>query len=64
MQNLILINMRNNEIIEVGEFFHGFKYKGETRCDLYPRFSPDKKYAFFDSVFSGRRQLYKMELSL
>jgi Tol biopolymer transport system component len=64
MQNLILVNIGKNEIMEAGEFFHGFKYKGETRCDLHPRFSPDGRSIFFDSVFSGKRKLYKMEVSL
>lgn len=63
MQHLILCNWKTGEVKELGEFFHGFKYSGETRCDLHPRFSPDGKYIFFDSVFTGKRQLYRMELT-
>ncbi|MCL2845037.1 MAG: glycosyltransferase family 2 protein [Chitinivibrionia bacterium] len=58
MQHLFLFNLKTSEEKELGEFFHGLKYSGETRCDLHPRFSPDGKYVFFDSVYSGKRQLY------
>ena len=34
----------------------------ETRCDLHPRMSHCNRFVFFDSVFSGKRQLYRMEL--
>jgi len=62
MQHLILGNFKTGEVREIGEFFHGFEYDGESRCDLHPRFSLDGKSVFFDSVFSGKRQLYKMDL--
>lgn len=62
MQHLLLCNWKTGEVKEIGEFFHGFDFKGECRCDLHPRFSPDGKAVYFDSVFSGKRQLYRMEL--
>lgn len=62
MQHLLLCNWKTGEVKELGEFFHGFEFDGESRCDLHPRFSPDGKAVFFDSVFSGKRQLYRMEL--
>jgi hypothetical protein len=64
MQHLILLNWKTGEMKELGEFFHGLKYSGETRCDLHPRFSPNGKNVFFDSVFSGKRQLYQMEINI
>lgn len=62
MQHLILGNWKTGEVKEIGEFFHGFEFQGESRCDLHPRFSPDGKAVYFDSVFSGKRQLYRMDL--
>lgn len=50
----------NDEIL--GEFFHGFNYSLESRCDLHPRISSDGKFVFFDSVFSGERKLYRLHL--
>ena len=62
MQHLILCNWKTGAVTEIGEFFHGFEFSDESRCDLHPRFSSDGKAVYFDSVFSGRRQLYRMEL--
>ena len=63
MQHLLWCNWKTGEVKEVGEFFHGFQFNGESRCDLHPRLSLDGKCVYFDSVFTGKRQLYKMDLS-
>jgi hypothetical protein len=62
MQHLLLCNWKTGEVKEIGEFFHSFEFQGECRCDLHPRFSPDGRAVYFDSVFSGKRQLYRMGL--
>lgn len=62
MQHLNLVNWKQHQVIKLGEFFHGFEYNNQTRCDLHPRFSYCGKKVYFDSVFSGRRKLYEMEL--
>jgi hypothetical protein len=62
MQHLTLNNLETGKSINLGEFFHGFKYNGETRCDLHPRFSHDGKKVFFDSVFDGNRNMYMLNL--
>lgn len=62
MQHLFLCNLKTGEVKEVGEFFHGFEFSSQSRCDLHPRLSKDGRAVYFDSVFSGKRQLYKMEL--
>jgi hypothetical protein len=46
----------------LGEFFHGFKFSGEARCDLHPRFSPDGQTVFFDAVYGDVRRLYQMHI--
>lgn len=63
MQTLILCNLKTGDVRELGEFFHDFRFQGEMRCDLHPRFSFDGNAVYFDSVFTGQRQLYRMELS-
>jgi hypothetical protein len=62
MQHLNLVNWKTGEVIRLGEFFHDFEYDGETRCDLHPRFSCCGNKVYFDSVFSGKRKLYEMDL--
>lgn len=64
MQQLILCNWKTGEIRQEGEFFHGFKYKNEMRCDLHPRLTLSEQCIFFDSVFSGSRKLYSMDVDL
>lgn len=64
MQQLNLVNWKNNEVKFLGEFFHGFQYNGECRCDLHPRLSPCGKKVYFDSVYSGKRKLYEMEIDV
>lgn|SRR5690554_6940337 len=64
MQQLMLCNWRTGEVKKLGEFFHGFEFEGESRCDLHPRFSMDGKKVFFDSVFTGKRQLYSMDVNI
>jgi hypothetical protein len=64
MQRLILANWKTGEYRELGKFLHSFKYSGETRCDLHPRFSLDGKSIFFDSVFTNKRYLYKIDVPL
>lgn len=61
MKELFLFNLESNELLKLGEFCESLKYYGETRCDLHPRFSPDGKKVFFDSVHSGKRFMYLLE---
>jgi len=62
MQHLLLCNWKTGRVENIGEFYHGFDFKGETRCDLHPRLSEDGRKVFFDSVFNGQRQLYSISL--
>ena len=63
MQTLLKIDLATNETEIIGEFFHDFKHSGESRCDLHPRFSPDGSSVYIDSIFTGTRSLYKINLS-
>lgn len=62
-QALYLTRKNSDKEINLGEFFHGFNFSGETRCDLHPRFSSCGDYVYFDSVFSGKRKLYFLDIS-
>jgi len=58
MKELLLYDFNSNELRSIGEFYEPFNYYGQTRCDLHPRISYDKKYFFIDSVHDGERHLY------
>ena len=62
MKSLYLYDIEEDKLKKIGEFFESFDFYSETRCDLHPRFSYDGRKVFFDSVHSGKRQLYMMEI--
>ena len=59
---LFLYDLDSRKLEELGGFFEGLKFDGETRCDLHPRFGCNGERVFFDSVHEGRRKLYAMDL--
>lgn len=63
MQRLTLFNFKTRQVLPLLEVFQSTSYRGESRCDLHPRFSPDGKRAYFDSVFNGTRQLCYLDLA-
>lgn len=63
MKKLLLYDLVSGSLDELGEFYESFKFYGEIRCDLHPRFSPDGTKVFFDSVHDGRRGLYMIDLN-
>ena len=62
MQHLFKASLTTGDVQEIGQFFQPFEFRGETRCDLHPRVSPDGSKVFFDSVFNGKRKLYVLQL--
>lgn len=58
---LIIYDTENNKKYDIARLFAPFKYHGEVRCDLHPRWSRDGKDICFDSVHEGERQLYIIE---
>jgi len=64
IKTLYLLNMLTKKKIEIAQFYESFKFKGETRCDLHPRWSPKGKYIFVDSVHeSNSRGLFFLKLN-
>jgi hypothetical protein len=63
LQHLRLLDLDTGSVEHVGAFFHGFRYAGPQRCDLHPRFSPDGRTVFLDSVHDGQRRLYCIDLA-
>ena len=62
MKKLYVYDLDVNKVIFIAEFFESLNFYNQTRCDLHPRFNADSSVIYFDSVHSGKRKLYKIEL--
>ncbi len=56
--SLYLYDLINEKKYIVGEFYQPFKYKGEIRIDLHPKWSKNGHFISIDSGHNGRRCLY------
>lgn len=64
IKKLFKYNLKTKEIEEIAEFFESFKFYGETRCDLHPRWGRNNKTIYVDSVHDdNKRKLYKISLN-
>jgi dipeptidyl aminopeptidase/acylaminoacyl peptidase len=63
-QPLYLYEVATGRVVELGRFLSPADYKGEWRCDLHPRFSPDGKSVVIDSPHGGNgRQMYLIDIT-
>lgn len=63
MQELIAFNFKTKQIVKFLELYHDLRHIGFNRCDLHPRFSDDGKRVYFDTIYTGLRQLCYIDLS-
>jgi hypothetical protein len=63
LQNLLLYSIKTKQLHLIGKFHHSFRYRGINRCDLHPRFSPQGDKIYFDSVYTGIRKLYYININ-
>jgi hypothetical protein len=62
-RHLLLYSVTSDCLLELGRFLSPWKYDGAVRCDLHPRWSPDGNWISIDSVHSGGRAMYILDLS-
>jgi hypothetical protein len=64
MQELYLYHIPSGRKVILGNFNSPSDYKGEWRCDLHPKCTPDGTMVIFDSTHSGEgRQIFTMDIS-
>ncbi len=61
-QRLLLINSKEKSVRTLLQAQHNPIFNGRSRCDLHPRFSFSNKKVFLDSIDSGKRRLYSLNL--
>jgi len=63
MRSLMLVRKSDAKIIDLGRFYSPKeKWWGEIRCDLHPRWNHDGTAVCIDSVHTGSRQMYIIDL--
>ncbi|MFN7919087.1 MAG: hypothetical protein U0Q16_03265 [Bryobacteraceae bacterium] len=62
-QHLYVYEVASGRRVELGAFPSGPPYRGEWRCDLHPRFSPDGGKVCIDSSHETGRQVYLVDLA-
>jgi len=55
--------VETRELVELGRFFAPWRFDGENRCDLHPRWSPDGNCVSIDSSHEGVRMSYIINVS-
>ena len=65
MQHLYISSNIHNNVAPnlISKFYHPLKFSSHSRCDLHPRFDSSSNTIYVDSVFSGKRQLYRIKLN-
>jgi len=62
-RHLLLYDYPTGQISDIAQFHAPWKYDGNNRCDLHPRWSPDGKNISFDSTHEGFRNSYILNVS-
>ncbi|MFP4499510.1 MAG: hypothetical protein ACLFTT_00790 [Candidatus Hydrogenedentota bacterium] len=62
MQHLMLYRPSDNKLVKLGKFYHPRVSDNEWRTDLHPRWDRKGKYVCIDSLCSGQRQLYLIDV--
>ncbi len=62
-QHLLLYDLEQHRLQQIGSFLAPWEYSGAARCDLHPRWSPDGTMLSIDSAHSGIRRSYMLDVS-
>ncbi len=61
-QKIYLMDMKTECVMPVGRYIEPKEYKGDWRCDIHCRWSPNGDMIGFNSTHSGKRQVYVLKL--
>ena len=60
---LYLYDLLNKKKHILGMFHQPFKYQGENRIDLHPKWSKDGKFVSIDSGHRGKREFHVIDIT-
>jgi WD40-like Beta Propeller Repeat len=61
-RHLLLYYCETGQVVEIARFFAPWRFDGASRCDLHPRWSPDGGWICVDSVHTGTRMTYLLDV--
>jgi hypothetical protein len=61
-QTLRLYDLERNRVVVLGRYYSAPQFRGDVRCDLHPRWNRSGTQVSFDSVHTGERQVYVIDL--
>lgn len=62
IQRLALVDVVTGDFVELGRFGHQVPgARGDTRCDLHPRWSADGRFLTIDTIHDGDRKIYLLD---
>ena len=61
-QHLFITNLHTTKTIHIGRFYSPYKFRGQSRCDLHPRWDREGNAIILDTAYSGRRQMVILRL--
>lgn len=61
-QHLYIYDVVHSDRQEIGLFYRPWKYSGEVRCDLHPRYSKTHQTVCIDDVHKGKRCMRLIDL--
>jgi hypothetical protein len=56
-QHLYLFDLKNVQFKQLASIYSPFKFRGQVRCDLHPRWDREGKNVVVDSSMNGTRKL-------
>ena len=59
----MLYEVRSNRKVSLGFYRSEEIFRGEIRCDLHPRWTPDGRGLTVDAVPDGDRQIYLIDVA-
>lgn len=62
-QHLLLCNLENNSITRMASLYSPYRFRGQVRCDLHPRWDRHGKRICLDTAQSGRREMYLINIA-
>ena len=63
-QHLYITNLNTRKTLNLSKFYSPYKFNGQPRCDLHPRWDRKGEAVVVDTAFSGIRQMAILKVDI